>query len=110
MTSLPIGRSSALAAVFEEVISEVEWKIVILQQLLPLRMLQNLFINVNYLNEDTYVSVTAVEDVEGTVVVRGLHVIHVILHFQFDAVALVILIKLLDPLLLTFRIILLLRI
>ena len=91
----PVGRSLSLAAVLEEVVSEVFWKPIILQEFLSSRM----------------VAVTAVEDIKRTVIFgipdeenyynfrdclvslinNLLHVIYIVFHFQFDAVAFIIL-------------------
>ena len=91
----PVWRPLSLAAVLEEVVREVFGEPIILQELLSSRM----------------VTVTAVKDIKRTVILGSpeeenyiisvtvlyliisnlLHIIHIIFHFQFDTVALVIL-------------------
>ena len=92
----PVGRPLGLTAVLEQVVSEVFGQTIILQKLLSSRM----------------VAVTAVKDIKRTVIlgrpeedhysilfpclyqsfiINLLHVINVVLHLQFDAVAFVVL-------------------
>lgn len=96
-----VGRTTALAAMLEEVVSEVEGRSVVLEQFLSLWMLKRGGMPMSNLNKSerrglvwqvthTYVSVAAVKDVERTVVDGSGHVGHVVLHLELHAVALVV--------------------
>lgn len=70
-----IGRSPLFAAIFEEIVPKIDGNLVIFQETLTFGV----------------VSVTGIKDVEWAVVQSGFHVVDVILHFQLDTIALVVL-------------------
>lgn len=70
----PIRRSTPVSGVFEQIVPEVLWHRVILQEL-PASMV---------------FPKATVEDVQGTVIAGGAHVVNVVLHLHFDTVALIV--------------------
>jgi len=69
-----VGRTSALAAILEQIVPKVNRNLVVLQQLLSLGV----------------VCIAAVKNVKRAVVVCGLEVIQVVFHLEFDAVSIVV--------------------
>ena len=91
-----VRRTAFLSTVLEEVVPEVYRDVVVLEELLSLGVLRNQArcnFRVSMLNElciISYISVTAVKDVEGTVVFRTFDIIDVVFHLEFDGVAFIV--------------------
>ena len=93
-----VRRTPRFAAVLEQVVAKVARRFVIFEQAFSLRMLSEKKLKRLFTRgtsngrfaKTTYVAVAAVEDVQGTVVVGGLEVIDVILHFHLHAVPFVV--------------------
>lgn len=73
--ALPVRRASLLPRKLKEVVPEENGHLVVLQKLATLGMLAE----------------TAIKDVEGAVVTGRLQILHVVLHFHLDRVAVVVL-------------------
>ncbi len=73
--TLPVRGTALLPCKLKEVIPKENWHLVVLHKLAPLSMFTE----------------TAIEDVEGAVITGRLQILHVVLHFHLDRVAIVVL-------------------